>query len=134
MAKVSRSTLIKKLDKAFSRYIRLRNCDEYGRAFCFTCGDQRHWKEVDAGHFQTRSKFSTRWDEKNVQFQCKKCNMTNGGQQYIFGQKLDEVYGAGTADEIVRRSNQTFIKHTSLELIEITNHYNKLSRELEQLH
>ena len=134
MAKVSRNKLIKKLDKAFSRFIRLRNCDEHGRASCFTCGVEKHWKEVDAGHFQTRAKFSTRWNEKNVQFQCKRCNMTNGGQQYEFGLKLDEVYGAGTADEIVRISNQTFIKHTSQELIEMTNHYNKLASELEELH
>jgi len=90
-----------------------------------------HWKKVDAGHFQTRAKFSTRWDEQNVQFQCKNCNMTNGGQQYIFGQKLDEVYGEGTANELVRKGNQLIIKHTLQELKDLAERYRKLANGLE---
>lgn len=73
---------------------------------CYTCGKRKHWKEVDAGHFQSRAKFSTRWDEQNVKAQCKHCNMTNGGQQYQFGMMLDQEYGEGMAEKILIRSNQ----------------------------
>lgn len=101
-----RTKAVSKLDTIFSKYIRKRATRDDGFGVCFTCGVERHWSEVDAGHFQSRVKMSTRWDEQNVQFQCKRCNMTNGGQQYIFGKRLDEVYGEGTAEAIHRKSQQ----------------------------
>ena len=57
--------------------------------------------------------------------------MTNSGQQYIFGLKLDEVYGEGTADELVRKGNQLIIKHTLQELRDLAEHYRKLANDLE---
>jgi len=84
-----------------------------------------HWLyEMDCGHFQTRAKYSTRWlfDEEagltNVQAQCKFCNLSNGGQQYIFGKRLDEVYGEGSADKVVQLSNQTR-KYSTKEIVEL---------------
>jgi len=53
----------------------------------------------------------------NVSPQCARCNMTNGGQQYIFGKRLDEVYGEGTADRVIRLSNEP-ANHTLHDLIE----------------
>ena len=107
MAKIqTRSQAIKKLDKVFSLYIRQRAADNFGMVDCYTCGKRKHWKEVDAGHFQSRAKFSTRWDDQNVKAQCKHCNMTNGGQQYQFGLMLDQEYGEGMAEKVLIRSNQ----------------------------
>ena len=102
-----RSKLVKKLDKIFSIYIRTRDVDDSGFGECFTCGATKHWREVDAGHFQSRGKFATRWDEANVQFQCKRCNGFRGGEQYIFAKNLNIKYGEGTAEEIQTKSNQT---------------------------
>tara|TARA_R110001583_G_scaffold8832_1_gene41744 strand:+ start:4299 stop:4700 length:402 start_codon:yes stop_codon:yes gene_type:complete len=107
MARIAtRSQAVRKLDKVFSIYIRQRAADNFGMVNCYTCGKRKHWKEVDAGHFQSRAKFSTRWDEQNVKAQCKHCNMTNGGQQYQFGMMLDQEYGEGMAEKILIRSNQ----------------------------
>ncbi len=102
-----RSKLIKKLDTIFSIYIRTRNVDERGFSNCFTCNTLRHWKEVDAGHFQSRGKYATRWTPENVQFQCKRCNGFRGGEQYLFAQALDRKYGEGFADGLVYKSNQS---------------------------
>ena len=102
-----RGKLIKKLDKVFSQYIRTRNVDESGYSNCFTCNSLKHWKEVDAGHFMSRGKFATRWAPKNVQFQCKRCNGFRSGEQYKFAQQLDNIYGEGTADDLVVKSNQS---------------------------
>ena len=55
-----------KLDSIFSTYIRLKGSNEEGWGECFTCGRLRHYKEVDCGHFITRAKLNTRWDEMNV--------------------------------------------------------------------
>lgn len=116
-------TETRKLDAVLSRYVRWSNADHTGHAACFTCGVVKPWEELQCGHFQCRSKRKTRWLYKpeeglvNVCPQCARCNMTNGGQQYIFGKRLDEVYGEGTADRVIRLSNEP-ANHTVHDLIE----------------
>ena len=93
MKKLTRSKLIKKLDKVFSLYIRQR----YAKneiAQCFTCGKKDHYKKLQCGHFQSRKYYSTRWDEINCQVQCAGCNVFKYGEQFVFGKNLDLEYGA----------------------------------------
>lgn len=59
---------------------------------------------MDAGHFQSRKHYATRWDEENVQVQCKGCNIFRAGEQYIFGLQLDRKYGPGKAEELLQKS------------------------------
>jgi len=120
----------KKLDREFSRYIRRVDADGNGYVKCFTCGIEKHWKEVDAGHFRSRKRLSTRWDEKNVQPQCKKCNGFNAGEQYIFGKNLDVKYGEGTADDITAKSFKTK-KWTIAELDSMIDKYKSRNKYLD---
>lgn len=103
----TRQKLIKDLDNVFSRFVRMRASDESGFAECFTCGKTARWKEMDAGHFMGRSAYSTRWDEQNVQIQCKRCNIFRHGEQYKFSLALDRQYGEGTSETLFRLSKQT---------------------------
>lgn len=103
----ARQKLVKDLDKVFSLFIRMRASDENGYASCFTCGQVKKWKEGDAGHFISRGAYSTRWNETNVQFQDKKCNIFQSGQQYLFSVALNRLYGEGTADALFAMSRQT---------------------------
>ena len=103
----SRQKLVKDLDKVFSRFIRMRVSDDSGYSECFTCGKTAKWKEGDAGHFMGRGAFATRWDEKNVQFQCKRCNIFRHGEQYLFSVNLNREYGEGTSDSLLRYSKQS---------------------------
>jgi len=121
--------MVKKVDTVFSQYIRLRAVDETGTGQCFTCGAMRHWSEVDAGHFMSRACMSTRWDERNVQYQCKRCNGFRSGEQYLFSQNLDRVYGEGTAEGLHIASKQTY-KYTRDELESLYHHYKRLVDEL----
>ena len=125
-----RQKTIKNLDTQFSRFIRMRDSDENGMVACFTCGVVKHWKKGDAGHFQSRGKLSTRWEETNVQFQCKRCNGFRGGEQYKFAQELDAKYGDGTADALVFESNQ-MRKYGHYELALMLRGYSRKSKELE---
>jgi len=76
------SKLKKELDKVFSQYVRLASADH----------TEKHWKEIQAGHFMSRKHSATRWHLDNVKPQCVKCNMFSQGEQYRFGQELgDEV-------------------------------------------
>lgn len=103
----ARQKLIKDLDKVFSLFIRMRASDENGYATCFTCGQVKKWKEGDAGHFISRGAYSVRWNETNVQFQDKKCNIFQSGQQYLFSVALNRLHGEGTADALFAMSRQT---------------------------
>jgi len=123
------SKLKKKLDSLFSQYIRLRNADHLGRVKCFTCGVEKHWKEQQAGHFQSRSHHSTRWDEVNVQVQCVKCNMFRQGEQYKFGMYLDETFGEGTAEELEQRA-KTIVKLNRVDYEEAIERYKQKIKDL----
>tara|TARA_R100001594_G_scaffold142473_2_gene189417 strand:- start:993 stop:1370 length:378 start_codon:yes stop_codon:yes gene_type:complete len=122
---VKRSTLIKKLDKVFSQYIRLKDADHAGYVNCFTCGVSKNWREVDAGHFQSRGKYATRWNEDNVKPQCKRCNGFRGGEQYQFALNL----GTDLADELVYLSNQP-ARLTNEWLLEKIKHYQQEVKKL----
>jgi len=124
------SKLKKKLDILFSQYIRRRNADHLGRVKCFTCGVEKHWKEQQAGHFQSRSHHSTRWDEVNVQVQCVKCNMFRQGEQYKFGLYLDDRFGDGTAEELENRA-KTIVKLNRVDYEEAIERYKQKINELD---
>ena len=119
-----RSKLVKKIDKEFSRYIRMRVCDDTGHGNCFTCGTYRRWQEVDAGHFMSRAKMATRWHPKNVQFQCKGCNGFRSGEQYKFALAL----GDHMANELVFLSNQS-AKFSMPELKELYIEFKQLASD-----
>ena len=124
------SKLKKKLDKLFSEYIRRRNADHLGRVKCFTCGVEKHWKEQQAGHFQSRSQHSTRWDEVNVQVQCVKCIMYRQGEQYKFGMYLDQRFGDGTAEDLENRA-KTIIKINRVDYEEAIERFKQKIKELD---
>ena len=124
-----RQKLIKQLDSIFSEFIRMRDADDSGMAKCFSCGAVKKWREGDAGHFISRGKMSTRYDEQNVNFQCKKCNIFRNGEQYLYSLALDRTYGEGTAERIYIESNQT--KKISLgELRKMIKHYTRQVDEI----
>ena len=120
--------MVKKVDTMFSQFVRLRATDDRGYGQCYTCHATRHYSEVDAGHFMSRACMSTRWDEKNVQFQCKRCNMRSG-EQFLFSVHLDQEFGEGTAEALHIASKQTR-KFTHAELEQMYYHYKRLVDEL----
>lgn len=124
-----RQKLIKQLDSIFSKFVRMRDADDSGMATCISCGAVKKWREGDAGHFISRGKMSTRYDEQNVHFQCKKCNIFRNGEQYLYSLALDRKYGEGTAERIYLESNKT--KKTSIgELRRMIKHYTRQVDEI----
>ena len=123
--KISRTTLVKKLDAVFSIYIRNRYAvNEI--AECYTCGKKDHYKKLQAGHFASRRHYSTRWNEYNVQVQCYGCNIANQGMQFQFGKNLCSQYGDNFADDLMIESKQ-IRKFTDVELQELIEHYTQLN-------
>jgi len=114
--------LKKSLDTIFSRYIRLKDRDENGYVVCYTCESKKLWKEMDAGHFQSRKYLATRWHEDNVKPQCKRCNIFNSGEQYTFGKLLDVRTEEGKSDELYRLARTT-VKYMRCDYEEMISYY-----------
>ena len=132
---MTRKKLIARLDKVFSQWVRQSCADHRGYVECYTCGRESHWKTVDAGHFQSRAKYSTRWmcnpedGLVNVAPQCRRCNAFRSGEQFRFARRLDADFGEGTAEKIEQMSNQTR-KYSSEELEALIEVYNRKLRKL----
>lgn len=108
--------------KWFSEFIRLRDSDAYGRAQCVTCQRSGHWRTMDAGHFITRAKESTLFDERNVSCQCKGCNRFQGGKFFEHEQAIDRKFGQGTSQAIKDKAGQV-CKRTTEDYLFIANTY-----------
>jgi len=121
-----RQKLIKKIDRIFSEYIRLKHADKNGYCTCITCGKKHIWNsgKIHAGHFVSRRFLVTRYDERNVYPQCAYCNNWLAGDAYNYGKRIDEIHGKGTADELMLLSKQT-IKIQNYELEEKHLFYKK---------
>jgi hypothetical protein len=124
MKKPTRKSLIDKLDKVFSIYIRTRYAvNEIAK--CYTCGKKEHWKKQHAGHFASRKHYSTRWNEYNVQVQCPSCNIWQQGMQFEFGKQLCLQYGDNFADELMNESKK-IRKFDDIEIKDMIEYYSGL--------
>jgi hypothetical protein len=84
--------LKKKLDRLFSKFIKLR---DGGLEFfkCISCQKTKPLSQFNAGHYWSRRYMSTRYDEKNVNGQCIYCNMHLSGNIQGYREGLIKKYG-----------------------------------------
>ena len=104
--KKTTAQLKKELDKYFSIYVRQKYADENGCATCYTCSKSSNWKQLQCGHFVSRSHLATRFNEDNCRPQCVGCNVFGGGKTATFANKLDEELGIGTVARLYREAQK----------------------------
>ena len=132
--KVKRKTLVKKLDSAFSKYIRWRDADTDGYVKCSTCEAVKPVDKMQCGHFMSRRYHSLRWHKYgNCNPQCYGCNIMDQGRQYVHSKYIDKRYGTGTAEELLKRSKEKR-KYNNEELIQLTKYYNSKVNEYTNKH
>lgn len=93
-----------KADKYFSLFIRRRDTAPNGIGQCITCSNWYSFESMDCGHFITRDNEPVRYDERNCNAQCRRCNRFKSGKQYEHGQAIDRKWGEGAADELLQKS------------------------------
>ncbi len=116
-SKTKISVLKRKLWEVFAKFIKQR--DAYT---CFTCGKKAIGYGMNAGHFIPKSVggLTLYYNEDNVHAQCSYCNLTLGGNQYIYGQKLGEKKVAE-----LYALKQKSVKWSELDYQKLINHYTR---------
>ncbi len=117
------------LDKWHSIYVRLRGANNDGNVPCCSCGKVVFWRDVDAGHFIPRQNKSTRYHEKNVFPQCRKCNRFDNGNPAGYAKFLINNFGDGILDELIYLSHQAK-KWTQFEIDNMRDYYKQQAKEL----
>lgn len=125
------ASLIKKLDRVFSKWVRMRGADEEGLVDCVTCGKVMHWKDAHACHFISRRHMSLRFDPQNVHPGCVRCNLFENGSLAEYSQYLLDEYGRDTFDRLLSEKHQ-IKKFTRDELQALISEYEQKVRDLEQ--
>lgn len=105
---ISIAKLKKKLWDSFSRHYRLKNADLDGNCVCYTCGAVKNWKQMQAGHFDSRRHSNTFIDEDNIRIQCVSCNVFLNGNYQAFARKLVAEKGLGILEDLHIRAVQPF--------------------------
>lgn len=99
----SRSQLVKRLDNVFSKYIRMKDAVD-GLATCVTCGNTKEWKLQQNGHYESRGKLPTRWDEINCHVQCYACNVAMKGNYTSYARYMVNRYGVEVLEDLHRKA------------------------------
>lgn len=122
--KPSVQTLIRKLDKIFSEYIRLRDSKPYGYKYfrCISCGQLKPYDQMDCGHFIGRMHMATRFDEQNCHGECRMCNRFSADHMIYYQRNLESKIGKDRLEMLIARGRNTK-KWTHWELEILIKHY-----------
>ena len=127
----NQATLVKKLDKVFSQYIRLRDSDANGYCRCISCGRVHYWKDIQNGHYMSRRYLSTRFDEMNCNAQCVACNIFNQGNIQMYRQNLIKKIGEKNVDYLEYKAKGITKHYSVFELQELIKYYTILIKKFE---
>ena len=122
-----KTTFRTNIDDWYSRYIRLRDSNEFGFIRCCTCSKMVYFMDADNGHFIGRKDHALAWDEINCNAQCRLCNRFKEGLKDKYLKFLDDKYGHKQIELLYAKEHNRFDKS----LIPImTKKYRDLSYKL----
>lgn len=124
-----RTDYIKKLDRVFSEFIRLRDTMPNGMFRCISCGKIKPYSQADCGHYHSRTHMSTRFDEENANAECRACNRFCADHLVGYRKNLIAKIGEHRLDVLEWRAHQ-MKKWSDFELKELIKHYQAKIKDL----
>ena len=127
------SSLEKKLDRIFSKYIRLRDTKPYDFKYgkCISCGRIIPYSQLDCGHFHSRIHRNTRYDEDNCSIECHYCNRISADHLIKYQDNLIKKIGQQRFDLLKVKASMP-CKRTAFELELLIKEYEKKVKQLEK--
>lgn len=127
----SLSVLVDRLDKVFSKYIRLRDAMPGGLFRCISCGKIKPIEQADCGHFHSRTHMSTRFDEDNCHAECRYCNRFSADHLIGYRENLIRKIGEQRYLLLEVKAHETR-KWSHFELEQLTKYYKALVEKLQK--
>ena len=112
------------------KLVRLKAADKWGMCRCVTCGKRQHWKEMQGGHFISRTYSKWKLVEENIHVQCRYCNMFGSRVADDYYVWMCDTYGADEVRNMVETKREV-IKWNRAELDELKTELRKRVKELE---
>lgn len=117
------------LDIVFSLYIRLRDAMDGGMTRCISCGRVFPFSQIQCGHYFGRANMSTRWDERNCNAECVRCNCFDGNHLEGYERNLVAKIGSEEYEDLCAQAHG-MRKWSGCELREMIRHYTAEARRL----
>ena len=127
----SLSALVERLDKVFSKYIRLRDAMPSGMFRCISCGKIKPIEQADCGHFHSRTHMSTRFDEDNCHAECRYCNRFSADHLIGYRENLIKKIGGQRYQLLEVKAHETR-KWSHFELEQLAKYYKALVEKLQK--
>ncbi len=127
----SLSALVERLDKVFSKYIRLRDAMPSGLFRCISCGKIKPIEQADCGHFHSRTHMSTRFDEDNCHAECRYCNRFSADHLIGYRENLIKKIGGQRFLLLEVKAHETR-KWSHFELEQLVKYYKALVEKLQK--
>lgn len=113
------------------KLVRMKYANDIGMCECVTCGTVGHYKDMDGGHFVSRTHNATLLVEENIHPQCKHCNKYKNGNIDSYSLFMIDTYGLDAMRELIASKHQPR-KFTDIELLELIAEYKLRIKEQEQ--
>jgi hypothetical protein len=126
--KSERQKLEEKLDRIFSVFIRLRDCDHKWIVHCPLCSRQWHRRDAQNMHFRKRTFKKYKFSEINCHAWCEHCNVMLNWNEWAYAIRMIENYWIEITKEL-KFDKSTYKIHT-YEFQEMIDHYLKRIKEL----
>lgn len=123
--------LVDRLDKVFSKYIRLRDAMPSGMFRCISCGKIKPIEQADCGHFHSRTHMSTRFDEDNCHAECRYCNRFSADHIIGYRENLIRKIGSQRFLLLEVKARETR-KWSHFELEQLAKYYRALVEKLQK--
>ena len=128
---MSTNKLKTRLDTVFALFVRLRDALPGGVFRCISCGRLLPIEQSDCGHYINRQHMATRFNEKNCNAQCRKCNRFDEGNIQGYRRGLIAKYGAPTVLMLEAMKNQ-INKISDFEYRAMIDYYRKEVKRLKK--
>lgn len=112
-------------------YARRRDCFGQLGTTCISCGKWKSFEELDGGHFIPTTSSSIRFDPRNINAQCQRCNRFLHGNPRHYYKGMLRKYGKDVVDDLESREFESK-KWTEEELKAIKDEYRERIKRLER--
>lgn len=127
-------TLAKVLDDTavlMQKYVRLKDfAFNGGYCKCVTCGKTGHWKEMQGGHWISRTFTKHKISETNIHTQCRGCNLFDHKIHDEYTMFMIDMYGKDFVEEMIATKREV-MKYDRQELLDIQKDLKQKIKELE---